>query len=545
MTVSSLTNKASFSANGSTTVFAYNFKIFADADLEVISRAADGTETIKTLSTHYNVSGAGSDSGGNVTFTSGNTPANGTSVIIRRSLALTQSTDYVENDTFAAENHEDALDRLTFVTQSLQEQLDRTFKVSKTTTITTPEVVEASADRASKALVFSSDGNALEIGPTASQITTAQTSATNASNSADAAASSASAASTSATNAANSASSINTANFVAKTSATGSAGIPVGTTAQRDGSPATGYFRYNSTLTQFEGYDGSAWGQIGVGESAASATASGIVELATSAEVTTGTDTVRSVTPAGLHAGLAGLTDTTITAADAIIFSDATDSGKLKEDTVQGILDLALPYVAPSTSGNVLTSNGSAWTSAAAPGGAWEFVEKQTASSSTTLTFSHTIEAGYDYVISAHSIKNSVDVADGSAHVAQYGTGAGPTFVTATYKNNGARQDTTVLDAQVGTVTTGFQWHVKGTIGGAGAGELWHGEMLIYNPASNERTYAQTHMVAGNSAATTQPVGHWSVSLHNTAAVVTALRVVATTGNFTTGDFILYRRVQA
>ena len=194
MTVSSLTNKASFSANGSTTVFAYNFKIFADADLEVISRAADGTETIKTLSTHYNVSGAGSDGGGNVTFTAGNTPANGTSVIIRRSLALTQSTDYVENDTFAAENHEDALDRLTFVTQSLQEQLDRTFKVSKTTTITTPEVVEAAADRASKALVFSSNGNALEIGPTASQITTAQTYATNASNSADASASSAAAA---------------------------------------------------------------------------------------------------------------------------------------------------------------------------------------------------------------------------------------------------------------------------------------------------------------------------------------------------------------
>ena len=43
------------------------------------------------------------------------------------------------------------------------------------------------------------------------------------------------------------------------------AGIPVGTTAQRDGSPATGYFRYNSTETQFEGYDGSAWGQIGGG----------------------------------------------------------------------------------------------------------------------------------------------------------------------------------------------------------------------------------------------------------------------------------------
>ena len=60
-------------------------------------------------------------------------------------------------------------------------------------------------------------------------------------------------------------SSLTAASFVAKTSATGSAGIPVGTTAQRDGSPATGYFRYNSTETQFEGYDGSAWGQIGGG----------------------------------------------------------------------------------------------------------------------------------------------------------------------------------------------------------------------------------------------------------------------------------------
>jgi hypothetical protein len=43
-----------------------------------------------------------------------------------------------------------------------------------------------------------------------------------------------------------------------------------------------------------------------------------------------------------LHGALAGLTDTTITAADAIIFSDATDSGNLKEDTAQGIIDLTV-----------------------------------------------------------------------------------------------------------------------------------------------------------------------------------------------------------
>ena len=52
---------------------------------------------------------------------------------------------------------------------------------------------------------------------------------------------------------------------VAKTSATGSAVIPTGTTGQQDGSPSAGYLRFNTTDTSFEGYDGSAWGSIGGG----------------------------------------------------------------------------------------------------------------------------------------------------------------------------------------------------------------------------------------------------------------------------------------
>jgi hypothetical protein len=52
---------------------------------------------------------------------------------------------------------------------------------------------------------------------------------------------------------------------VDETSTTGSAAIPAGTTAQRDGSPQAGYFRFNSTDGAFEGYDGSAWGSIGGG----------------------------------------------------------------------------------------------------------------------------------------------------------------------------------------------------------------------------------------------------------------------------------------
>ncbi len=47
-------------------------------------------------------------------------------------------------------------------------------------------------------------------------------------------------------------------------SGTGSVKVPAGTTGQRDGSPAAGMFRYNSSLEQFEGYT-DAWGSIGGG----------------------------------------------------------------------------------------------------------------------------------------------------------------------------------------------------------------------------------------------------------------------------------------
>jgi hypothetical protein len=163
MTVSSTTTKVSASGDGSTAAFNYTFKIFADSEMEVIIRSSTGVETTKTLTTHYNVSGAGADAGGTVTFTSGNIPASGETVVLRRKLALTQGTDYVENDPFPANSHEDGLDRLTFITQGLQEELDRSFKVSRTNSITTPEFTENAAARASKALGFSSDGNTLAV----------------------------------------------------------------------------------------------------------------------------------------------------------------------------------------------------------------------------------------------------------------------------------------------------------------------------------------------------------------------------------------------
>ena len=60
---------------------------------------------------------------------------------------------------------------------------------------------------------------------------------------------------------------------------TGAIDVASGTTAQRPGSPSAGMFRFNSQTSEFEGYDGSAWGEIG--GSAATGTAD-LLDIASS-----------------------------------------------------------------------------------------------------------------------------------------------------------------------------------------------------------------------------------------------------------------------
>jgi hypothetical protein len=54
-------------------------------------------------------------------------------------------------------------------------------------------------------------------------------------------------------------------NLAVVTAATGSSIIATGNTGERDGTPAAGYFRFNTTLSKFEGYSGTAWGSVGGG----------------------------------------------------------------------------------------------------------------------------------------------------------------------------------------------------------------------------------------------------------------------------------------
>lgn len=157
MTVSSSTSKVQYNGNGSTTVFAYSFKVFDQDDLTVIVRSANGTETVKTITTHYTVSGVGSTGGGNVTMLTA--PASGETLTILREQDLVQELDLVENDPFPAQSLEDALDKLTYMVQQHSEEIDRSIKASRTNAIGSTEFTVSATDRANKIFAFDSSGN--------------------------------------------------------------------------------------------------------------------------------------------------------------------------------------------------------------------------------------------------------------------------------------------------------------------------------------------------------------------------------------------------
>ena len=158
MTISSTTVRNSYSGDGSTTTFSYTFKIFQDSDIQVIIRSANGTETTKTITTHYTVTGAGVSAGGTVIFTGGNIPTATETVVLRRNIPQTQAIDYIANDPFPAESHEEGLDRATMAIQQIQEEVTRSLKLSKTNTMTSTEFTVGAADRANKILAFDANG---------------------------------------------------------------------------------------------------------------------------------------------------------------------------------------------------------------------------------------------------------------------------------------------------------------------------------------------------------------------------------------------------
>ena len=129
MTIATETNRVEYNGDGATVTFAYTFRIDDEDDIAVY---VDGA--LKTITTHYTVTGVGVDAGGTVVFVTA--PAAGTSnVLLIRQVDLLQETEFTANDPFAAASQNSALDYLMMAIQMCKEAIDRAAKVAITSTL--------------------------------------------------------------------------------------------------------------------------------------------------------------------------------------------------------------------------------------------------------------------------------------------------------------------------------------------------------------------------------------------------------------------------
>ena len=156
MTVSSSTARASYSGNGSTTLFAVPFYFLANSHLLVVLRSSSGAETTQVLGTNYTVTGAGVLAGGSITMTAA--PASSTTLVISRNVPLTQETDLQPNDRLPAETLEQSLDKLTMIAQQFDTNDDRALKYPLTDSTSISAVLPSSGTRAGKFLKFDLNG---------------------------------------------------------------------------------------------------------------------------------------------------------------------------------------------------------------------------------------------------------------------------------------------------------------------------------------------------------------------------------------------------
>jgi hypothetical protein len=203
MTISTTSGRNDYTGAGTSATYSYTFRIFDKADLKVIKRLiSTGAETVLAVDTDYTVTGVGNTGGGSITLVAGNL-ASAYKLSIIRNRPLTQETDIRNQGPYFPEVVEDSFDHTIMVAQQLQEQLDRAIKAPETIP---PSVFDpalpANIAQADRTFVTNALGNGFDLGPTATQVASAQSYAIAAAASETNAAASEVAAATSATNAA-------------------------------------------------------------------------------------------------------------------------------------------------------------------------------------------------------------------------------------------------------------------------------------------------------------------------------------------------------
>lgn len=169
MTISSSTDKVTYTGTGSTATFSYTWKIFDDDDLVVkVKKTSTLVETTLTKTTDYTVSGVGVAAGGNVVLVDADQAwLDGSgyllstyTITIYRSISLLQETSITSQSSFLPELHEKQFDRLIMIDQQQQRKIDQCLKLPDTETGSSSNTTLPDATtRASKGLGFDASGN--------------------------------------------------------------------------------------------------------------------------------------------------------------------------------------------------------------------------------------------------------------------------------------------------------------------------------------------------------------------------------------------------
>ncbi len=194
--------------------------------------------------------------------------------------------------------------------------------------------------------------------------------------------------------------------------------------------------------------------------------------------------------------------------------------------------------VGPGSDGQVLTSTGAGSPPAfeAAAGGAWTFIQAQTASDSSYLEWTTSqITSTYDiYKLFAYNVHSATDSAH---HYLQVDVGAG--YVTSNYKYAAAQATYSGSVNAVGSDSDSFIKLTRDSTGNA-TGENANYEIVIWDPlATDNWKMISTHGAVSNQDGEVLEYfgagGYFSGQ-----AALSKIKFYASSGNITSGDFYLY-----
>ena len=219
--ITAVTRRVVYTGSAGVGPYAFTFPVISQTDIAVYQNS-----TKLILTTDYTVTVSSANGTGSVTLVVAATGSD--RIVIIGARAIERTTDFVTAGDLKASSLNEQLDASIILIQQLAEENKRTLKAPQYDAAAVEDggnvnmVLPVQADRAGKTLAFDSNGNPVVVGNSFGS------------------------------------------GFVTITSGTGAASIPASTTANRP-TPAVGYFRFNTDLTQFEGYNGTSWGAVGGG----------------------------------------------------------------------------------------------------------------------------------------------------------------------------------------------------------------------------------------------------------------------------------------